>query len=192
MSAESQVTGTPSTNEISKASRQRQIILGISRVWPWVFLLGMIILFTVSVQITQGVNFLTIRNSQNILVAIVPVLLMGLGQTFVIISGGIDLSVGWTMGLSSVISALVIRGLAGDGTDAGTVTIAILIGFVAGVAAATACGLVNGTLIAKLRVPSFIVTLGMSFIARGIAFLASGGNVVGGQPIAYAILVTSH
>jgi len=42
------------------------------------------------------VNFITLRNSQNILTAITSVLLMGLGQTFVIISGGIDLSVGWS------------------------------------------------------------------------------------------------
>ena len=43
-------------------------------------------------------------------------------------------------------------------------------------------GVINGIIIAKLRIPSFIVTLGMSFIARGVAFLLSGGNVVGGQP----------
>ncbi len=183
MSAQSPVTSPSLTDQSSSNNRRRRIILTVSRLWPWVFLLGMIILFTVSVQIFQGINFLTIRNSQNILVAIVPVLLMGMGQTFVIISGGIDLSVGWTMGLSSVVSALVIRGLAGDGTDVSTVNIAIIIGFAAGVTAATLCGLVNGVIIAKLRVPSFIVTLGMSFIARGIAFLTSGGNVVGGQPI---------
>ena len=183
MTAESPVTGTPLMEESTTMNRQRRLILAVSRVWPWVFLLGMIILFTISVRISQSINFLTIRNSQNILVAIVPVLLMGLGQTFVIISGGIDLSVGWTMGLASVVSALVIRGLAGDGKDIGTVNFAIVIGFIAGVASATACGVVNGTIIAKLRVPSFIVTLGMSFIARGIAFLLSGGNVVGGLPV---------
>ena len=47
----------------------------------------------------------------NVLVAITPILLMGLGQTFVIISGGIDLSVGWVMGLASVVAALVARDL---------------------------------------------------------------------------------
>ena len=70
-----------------------------------VFLAGLIIFFAVSVSIQSGgdVNFLTIRNSQNILMAIVPVLLMGLGQTFVVIAAGIDLSVGWVMGLASVV-----------------------------------------------------------------------------------------
>ena len=72
----------------------------------------MTLFFAVAVPLTTGgaVNFLTIRNSQNILVAIVPVLLLGLGQTFVIIAAGIDLSVGWVMSLASVLSALASAG----------------------------------------------------------------------------------
>ncbi|MGA7392449.1 MAG: ABC transporter permease [Terrimicrobiaceae bacterium] len=165
----------------SRSARQKQLVLLISRVWAWVFLAGLIILFAASVSIQSGgdVNFLTIRNSQNILMAIVPVLLMGLGQTFVVIAAGIDLSVGWVMGLSSVVSALVIVALIEKGTHE---VLAILLGCLAGVGAAMIPGVINGTIIAKLRIPSFIVTLGMSFIARGVAFLLSGGNVVGGQP----------
>ena len=61
----------------------------------------MIVFFVIAVPLVSNgaVNFLTLRNSQNILVAITPVLLLGLGQTFVIISAGIDLSVGWVMSL---------------------------------------------------------------------------------------------
>ena len=165
----------------ARSARQKQLILVFSRVWAWVFLAALIALFAVSVSIQSrgDVNFLTIRNSQNILMAIVPVLLMGLGQTFVVIAAGIDLSVGWIMGLSSVVSALVVVAL----TDKGTFEpLAIILGCLAGIIAAMIPGLINGIIIAKLRIPSFIVTLGMSFIARGIAFLLSGGNVVGGQP----------
>ncbi|MCC7451702.1 MAG: ABC transporter permease, partial [Anaerolineae bacterium] len=164
-----------------RSARQKQIILVVSRVWAWVFLAALIIFFasSVSVQSKGSVNFLSIRNSQNILMAITPVLLMGLGQTFVIIAAGIDLSVGWVMGLSSVVSALVIVDLVDRGTSE---LLAIAIGCLAGVIAAMIPGFINGVIIAKLRIPSFIVTLGMSFIARGIAFLLSGGNVVGGQP----------
>jgi len=164
-----------------RSARQKQIVLVVSRVWAWVFLAALVIFFatSVSVQSKGGVNFLSIRNSQNILMAITPVLLMGLGQTFVIIAAGIDLSVGWIMGLSSVVSALVIVDLVDRGTSE---PLAILMGCLAGVGAAMIPGLINGYIIAKLRIPSFIVTLGMSFIARGIAFLLSGGNVVGGQP----------
>ena len=165
-----------------RSARQQQIIVTISRIWAWVFLAGLILFFTASVSIVNDgeVNFLTVRNSQNILVAITPVLLMGLGQTFVIIAAGIDLSVGWVMGLASVASALVIRELTKEYSM--DTTLAIIIGFSAGLAAAAFTGLINGIIIARLNVPSFIMTLGMSFIARGVAFLLSGGNVVGEQP----------
>ena len=90
-----------------RIERRRRVVLGISRAWAWVFLLGLIIFFTISVFArTDGeVFFHNLRNIQSILNTIVPVLLLGLGQTFVIISGGIELSVGWVMGLSSVVSA---------------------------------------------------------------------------------------
>jgi ribose/xylose/arabinose/galactoside ABC-type transport system permease subunit len=165
----------------ARTPRQKQLVLFISRVWAWVFLVGLIAFFAISVgiQTRGGVNFLTIRNSQNILMAIVPVFLMGLGQTFVVIAAGIDLSVGWVMGLASVVSALAIVALIETGMPEAS---AVALGSVAGILAAMIPGMINGVIIAKLRVPSFIVTLGMSFIARGVAFLLSGGNVVGGQP----------
>lgn len=160
---------------------QTRLILAVSKVWAWVFLAALVAFFTISVAIsTDGeVNFLSLRNMMNILVAITPILLMGLGQTFVIISGGIDLSVGWVMGFASVVSALVARGLYDGGVDQ---VIAIGVAFLAGVAAAMSVGLLNGLIIALLRVPAFIVTLGMSFVVRGVALLVSGGNVVSSQP----------
>ena len=156
---------------------RRRLILTLTRIWPWAFLLVLLTFFSIT-----GVGFFTLRNSQNILVAITPVLLMGLGQTMVIISAGIDLSVGWVMGLSSVATAIVIR----DVTAAGVMGPfpAILLGCAAGLAAAIVIGFMNGAIVAKLHVPAFIVTLGTSFVARGAAFLLSGGNVVGGQPSA--------
>ena len=86
----------------TKSDRKQQLVVAFSRIWAWVFLAALIGFFAISVSIQSGgdVNFLTVRNSQNILMAIVPVLLMGLGQTFVVIAAGIDLSVGWVMGLA--------------------------------------------------------------------------------------------
>jgi ribose transport system permease protein len=180
MALDSQIKVT-SLSEISRLNR-KQLILLLSRIWAWVFLALLIGFFTISVRVASegSVNFLSLRNSQNVLMAITPVLLMGLGQTFVIIAAGIDLSVGWVMGLASVVSALVIRELVNE--MGMTPEIAIIIGFAAGILAAGVPGFINGVIIAKLHVPSFIVTLGMSFIARGAAFLLSGGNVVGNQP----------
>jgi ribose transport system permease protein len=169
----------PSTQ--SQLDPSRRALLTLSRVWAWVFLAALIAFFTLSTNISSGgdVNFLTLGNSQNILRNIVPVLLLGLGQTFVIISGGIDLSVGWVMGLASVASAWSIVSLidAGVGEPA-----AIAGGFAIGLLFGTGVGLINGTIIAKLKVPSFIVTLGMGFVARGVALFISGGHVVGGLP----------
>jgi ribose transport system permease protein len=156
-----------------------QLILVVSRLWAWVFLGLMIAFFVVAVPHFGGATFLSIRNSQNILVAITPVLLLGLGQTFVIISAGIDLSVGWVMSLASVFSALAIRAVANAGAP---LPLAVVAGLLAAIAVAACVGLVNGTIIAKLKVPAFIVTLGTSFIVRGLALLFSENTTVIGLP----------
>lgn len=161
-------------------STGRRLLLWASRLWAWLFLALMIIFFVVAVPwISQGVSFLTVRNSQNILVAIVPVLLLGLGQTFVIIAAGIDLSVGWVMSLASVFAALAIR----DSFNVGTpLWLAVILGFAAAVAGAGIVGAINGVIIAKLKVPAFIVTLGSSFMVRGLALLWSENTTVVGLP----------
>ena len=83
------------------------------------------------------------------------------------------------MGLASVVGAYVARDLhAGGVGDVPTIAVA----FAVGIAVAMVVGLINGVTVAKLKVPAFIVTLGMSFVARGVALLVSGGNVVGSQP----------
>jgi ribose/xylose/arabinose/galactoside ABC-type transport system permease subunit len=162
-------------------TRAQRIILFFSSIWAWLFLALLVLFFVVAVPLTTGsaVNFLTVRNSQNILVAIIPVLLLGLGQTFVIIAAGIDLSVGWVMSLASVLSALALRAAFNAGAP---LFPSVLIGLIAAVAGAAAVGLVNGVIIAKLKVPAFIVTLGTSFIVRGIAYLMSENTTVIGLP----------
>jgi ribose transport system permease protein len=159
----------------------QQLVLTLSRLWAWAFLGVMIVFFVVAVPLTSdgAVSFLTLRNSQNILVAITPIVLLGLGQTFVIIGAGIDLSVGWVMSLASVFSALAIRAVADAGAP---LPVAIVAGLLAAIAVAACVGLVNGTIIAKLKVPAFIVTLGTSFIVRGLALLFSENTTVIGLP----------
>jgi ribose/xylose/arabinose/galactoside ABC-type transport system permease subunit len=151
------------------ATPAQRLALFASGVWAWLFLAVMVLFFVVMVPLVSGgaVNFLTVRNSQNILVAIIPVLLLGLGQTFVIIAAGIDLSVGWVMSLGSVLSALALRSAFDSGLP---LSVSVL------------AGLVNGVIIAKLKVPAFIVTLGTSFIVRGVAYLMSENTTVIGLP----------
>ena len=159
----------------------RHFILVLSQLWAWAFLGLMIVFFVIAVPVWNGgaVNFLTLRNSQNILVAITPVLLLGLGQTFVIIGAGIDLSVGWVMSLASVLSALAIRFAFNSGLP---LFPSVIVGFAAAVLGAGLVGLINGAIIAKLKVPAFIVTLGTSFIVRGVALLMSENTTVIGLP----------
>src|SRR3974377_1491645 len=173
--------GRPASGALPPAQRAA---IFLSRIWAWVFLGLMVLFFVVAVPLTSGgsVNFLTIRNSQNILVAIVPVLLLGLGQTFVIITAGIDLSVGWVMSLASVLSALAIRGSFHAGPP---LFPACVIGLAAAVGGAAFVGLVNGVIISKLKVPAFIVTLGTSFIVRGAAYLMSENTTVIGFPAGF-------
>jgi ribose/xylose/arabinose/galactoside ABC-type transport system permease subunit len=170
------VTGAP-----PGPTRWQRLVLFISRVWAWAFLGLLVAFFVVAVPLNSGgsVNFLTLRNSQNILVAITPILLLGLGQTFVIIAAGIDLSVASVMSLASVLSALAIRGA----FDAGVpLFFSVVVGLLAAVAGAGVIGLFNGLIIARLKVPPFIVTLGSSFIVRGMALLMSENTTVIGMP----------
>jgi ribose/xylose/arabinose/galactoside ABC-type transport system permease subunit len=83
------------------------------------------------------------------------------------------------------VSAKTIRDSYNAGVDP---QIAILLGLGTGLGVALLIGLSNGLIIAKLKVPPFIVTLGVSFVARGIGFLMAKGNVISGQPIAVSRL----
>src|SRR5207302_6297980 len=98
--------------------------------------------------------------------------LVSLGQLLVIITAGIDLSVGSVMGLSCVLAALMLK--------AGVPPAVALAG---SLAIGAALGLVNGTLLTKLRLPHpFIPTLGMMNVARGLALVISGGFPISGLP----------
>jgi ribose/xylose/arabinose/galactoside ABC-type transport system permease subunit len=167
------------TDSAAKLTSAKRFVLLASRLWAWAFLALMVLFFIVAVPFFGGATFLSVRNSQNILMAIVPVLLLGLGQTFVIIAAGIDLSVGWVMSLASVISAHAIRASFNAGVP---LPVAVGLGFLAAVSASAVVGLTNGAIIAKLKVPAFIVTLGSSFIVRGLSLLFSENTTVIGLP----------
>src|SRR5438874_5041170 len=112
----------------------------VSRGWSWLFLLVLIIFFTIF-----GQGFLNVYNFQTIGADMSLVLIMALGQTFVIISGGIDLSVGFVMGMASVSSALVMRSM----PDSMPLFIVVLVGLLVGLIVGLVPGLVNGLIIAR-------------------------------------------
>ena len=141
----------------------------------WLFLAALIIGFEAWARIAfSGTFIFNPFNLQSIAIFAVAPLLLATGQTFVIISGGIDLSVGFIMGLAAVVAAHVIN-------SAGAIMpppMAVLMGALVAVLVAGLPGLINGLLVSRLRVPPFIGTLGMFGVARGVAFLLAGGTVV--------------
>lgn len=142
--------------------------------WSAFFLILLLCFFSVT---TTG--FFSLENFQDIFLASTSVLLLGIGMTFVIISGGIDLSVGFTMGFSAVVMAGITRDLTLQNLSP---LISIPLAILAALAAGILIGLVNGYLVAFLRVPPFIATLGMYGIAHGAALIWSGGFPVGNLP----------
>ncbi|MEM1431582.1 MAG: ABC transporter permease [Pseudomonadota bacterium] len=142
--------------------------------WSWLFLIGILVFFEVYARIDTGQTFLfRVYNIQSIAIAASQILLLALGLTLVVVAGHIDLSIGFTTGLSAVVMALVIRAM---GPDTGWAV--LLLAMVVGLLAAVIVGLVNGWLVAVLDVPSFIGTLGTYGVARGGALIVAGGATV--------------
>ncbi|MER9020662.1 ABC transporter permease [Mesorhizobium sp. M0898] len=112
-------------------------------------------------------SFATTKNLYNITRNVTFVAIVALGMTFVIITGGIDLSVGSVLCLCSMVLAVTMH--AGYGIE---------IGIGAAIATALIIGAFNGVLIAYLGFPPFVVTLGMLSIARSLAMVASNNTVV--------------
>ncbi len=116
-------------------------------------------------------GFIDSTNLTTILVQGSILAIVAFGMTYLLLAAELDLSVGAGVALVSVVAALVMR-------DSGSVAL----GVAAGVAAGTAIGLFNGLVVTKLRVPSFIATLGMLVIAQGIALALTNGAVIGMLP----------
>ncbi len=153
-------------------------LVRIAELRAWLFLAFLIVFFEIWVRLGSGAEFIfRPYNLQAIAVFAAVPLILGLGQTFVIISAGIDLSLGFVMGLSSVISAQAAN--IGAETLGLSLPLAMLFGIFVGAAVTIIPGLVNGWLIAYLKVPPFIGTLGMYGVSRGAAYLFAGGMTVG-------------
>jgi ribose transport system permease protein len=128
-------------------------------------LVGLIAVFS----FLQFEQFFTVSNARNIAVDAAVLLVVATGLTYVIITAGIDLSVGSVLVFSSVVSARAMNAVGGD--NWGVIVVGILVGLAAGVA----WGTLNGFLVTKAKIPSFIVTLGTLGMALGAALLITGG-----------------
>jgi ribose transport system permease protein len=139
----------------------------IARYWLLGVLLALMLVFTIAAPD----SFLTALNLKTILVDASVVLVLAVGQTFVIATAGIDLSVGSVLVFSGIIAAKYMEAHGGEGADWSVVAIGIVIAMGCG----TGWGLVNGFLVARLRLPPLIVTLGTLGAALGLAQVITGG-----------------
>jgi len=150
--------------QTERASTWQRLATG-STTWIVLILVGMIVVFSVM----EPSSFATVNNARNIATNAAILLVVAVGMTFVIITAGIDLSVGSVLVFSGVVSAKAMNGMGGNGWDV------ILVGLVVALACGFGWGVLNGILITKARVPPLIVTLGTLGMALGLALIITDG-----------------
>jgi ribose transport system permease protein len=146
------------------ATRWQRLATG-STTWIILILAAMIVAFSIA----EPDAFATVDNFRNLATNAAILLVLSVGMTFVIITAGIDLSVGSVLVFSGVISAKVMNGMGGNGWDI------LLIGLLVALACGLGWGILNGLLITKARVPPLIVTLGTVGMALGLAQIITDG-----------------
>ena len=124
--------------------------------------------------------FFSVPNLINIALSIAITGILAVGMTMVILTGGIDLSVGSVVALAGVVAAMV----AARGGGAGSV----LLGSAAALAVGAAVGIFNGFVIAQFRVPPFVTTLAMLTICRGLVFIITDGRSISNLPESFAVV----
>jgi ribose transport system permease protein len=155
-----------------------QRLVGANTFWIALVLLALIAVFTV----IAPDQFATLFTFQTLLIETSVLLVLSVGMTFVIITSGIDLSVGSVLIFSGMVCGKTMEALSpgGDAGSAGWDVIAV--GLVAAVLSGTIWGLLNGFLIAVAKIPPLIVTLGTMGAALGAAYLLNNGSDVRSVP----------
>jgi ribose transport system permease protein len=159
------------------SERWQRIATG-STTWIILILAGMLVVFSV----LEPESFATVNNMRNLATNAAILLVISVGMTFVIITAGIDLSVGSVLVFAGVVSAKAMNAIGGD--SAGVLVVGLLVALAAG----AGWGVLNGVLITKARVPPLIVTLGTLGMALGLSLIITNGVDIRDVP---AKLVTS-
>lgn len=138
-----------------------------------IVLMAMFLMLTLSTP-----AFLTTRNIINLSRQISVNAILAMGMTFVIITGGIDLSVGSVLAVGGVISASIVASGA----------VPVWIAVISGIAVGGLLGLINGLVVSRLKVAPFVITLAMMTIARGIAYVYTDGRPIVGLPDRFRVI----
>jgi ribose transport system permease protein len=154
---------TPSMNTETKIRKFKIRSGALQQILAFTSLILLVVVFSLA-----SPNFLQFSNIVGILLSTAVIGILALGATFVIITGGIDLSVGTVMTLSSVMTALFITVLG----------VPSILGIFVGIFTGAFCGLLCGLAISKMKIPPFIATLAMMMIAKGMALVISGATPI--------------
>ncbi|HRY20922.1 MAG TPA: ABC transporter permease [Flexilinea sp.] len=157
----SQATVEVPTKQKAKMSRQKRQILSTLAA-----LLMLFLFFTLANR-----NFISMMNILNILKQATPIIIIAIGQTFVLITAGIDLSIGSVIACSGVVAAIFMR----DGMP-------VWISMIAGLLFGVLVGIINGSLIVYGKLPAFIATMGTMTTVRGLALFLTQGIPIGSLP----------
>src|SRR5215216_4423488 len=148
------------------------------RIAEYVIVVAIVVESTVFAIIAP--QFLSVPNLINVALSISITGILAVGMTAVILTGGIDLSVGSVVALAGVVSAMIAASGGGVGS--------VLLGSLAALGVGLVVGLFNGVMVAQFRVPPFVTTLAMLTICRGLAFIVTGGRSIGNLPPSFGFL----
>lgn len=153
----------------------------------WGILAALVVFFT----LVQTNSFLSLRTWQSMAVQFPEFGIMALGVMLAMITGGIDLSVVGIANMTSITAATVMLTLVPP-TSGGDPTIAILTGTVVALVMGALAGVLNGFLVAKVKIPAILVTLGTLELFTGVAIILTAGRPISGLPMAYSNLVAGR
>lgn len=155
-------------------------VIGAKKGFDWghflrtYMIIGVLALFVAALAIMTDGNSIAPVNLVNVIRQVSAIGIIGVGMTFVIITLGIDLSVGSILGLSAVVAASLAQVPGGDLVKFKGIDVPVIVAILAGLGVGALAGFTNGVLIAKFRLAPFIATLGMMSIARGLAYIYTG------------------
>lgn len=165
----------PAASDSVAATRKSFEFVGfLEKYGVLIFLIALIVIFTI-----YNPLFLSPRNIKNILTEVSIYGIIGVGMTYVILTGGIDLAVGSLLAFAAICGAYLMQALGGD------FVMGWLVAMLAACAVGTAAGYVHGKVVTRFSVPAFIVTLGGLTVWRGATLIVNDGAPISGFNEAY-------
>lgn len=157
--------------------------MNIQQMFFTVMLITVVVLFTI-----LNPKFMSAANAVNIARQMAEIMILAVGLSFVLISGGVDLSIAKTGVMAGCLAGFVMVSLGGKIPETQVIIIAVSAALIAGMG----IGLINGLIISKLRVLPFIATLGTMTVAFGVAMLLTGGKTISKLPDGFTKMGTGY